>query len=80
MRRCLPPLMLPRVTVNWREHALLRWAMERGDADSACDVADVLLMATVPPALAVEFLRAVSGFQLQPAELQRQRRPVRVDK
>ena len=40
MRLCLPPLMLPRVTVHWREHALLRWAMDRGDAESAYDVAD----------------------------------------
>ena len=54
----------------------------------------MLLMPTTPPALAVEFVRAASGFQLQlagfhlqtaelqleTAELQRQRRPVRVDK
>ena len=40
MRRCLPPLVLPRATVDWREHALLRWAIERGDADSAYDVVD----------------------------------------
>ena len=53
----------------------------------------MLLMATMSPALAVEFLRAASelqlqtaelqlqpvGFQLQTAELQRQRRPVRVN-
>ena len=32
----------------------------------------MLLMAMTPPALAVEFLRAASGFQLQPAELQLQ--------
>jgi hypothetical protein len=47
----------------------------------------MLLMATMSPALAVEFLRAASELQLQPvgfqhqtAELQRQRRPVRVNK
>ena len=40
MRRCLPPLVLPRATVDRREHALLCGAMERGDANSAYDVAD----------------------------------------
>jgi hypothetical protein len=40
MRRCLPPLTLPRATVLRREHALLRKAMERDDANSAYDVVD----------------------------------------
>ena len=40
MYRCLPPPMLPRATVDWREHALLCGAMERGDANSAYDVAE----------------------------------------
>jgi len=31
----------------------------------------MLLMAMTPPALAVEFLRAASGFQLQTSEFQR---------
>ena len=34
------PLVLPRATVDWRENARLRWAMERGDAKSAYDVVD----------------------------------------
>ncbi len=37
---CRQQLRVSRVAVHWREHALLRWAMERGDADSAYDVVD----------------------------------------
>ena len=40
MRRCLPPPILPRAKVDWREHALLCGAMERGDVKSAYDVVD----------------------------------------
>jgi hypothetical protein len=35
---CLPQLV--RVAVHWREHALLRSAIERGDYGNADDVVD----------------------------------------
>ena len=37
---CRQQQRVSRVAVHWREHILMRWAMERGDADSAYDVID----------------------------------------
>jgi hypothetical protein len=37
---CRQQPCVSRVAIRWREHVLMRWAMERGDADSAYDVVD----------------------------------------